>query len=73
MSNLLKMMDKIKKQSDQRGKKQKELSFQKMVEDESRAVTANMFYEMLNLAKENKVVLSQKKKNFGDIEIQVVA
>lgn len=62
----------MKAMSTEQKKKNKSLTFEKLSKNESKPAKANMFYEMLNLAKENKVILTQRKTPFGDIEIQVV-
>lgn len=54
------------------GRKKGTVSFERLVQNESKIAKANMFYEILNLSKENKVELTQRKPHFGEIEITVL-
>jgi len=49
----------------------KVITFESLVENETRIAKANTFYELMNLAKSNRVNITQSKP-FDDIEISTM-
>jgi len=56
---------------EEKGTKSKSVTFQRLSENETKAAKANLFYELLNLSKENRVEITQRKP-FGEMDITVV-
>jgi len=48
------------------------ITFESLVENETRISKANTFYELMNLVKSNRVNITQSKP-FDDIEISTIA
>ena len=66
------MLKAIKELEDKKMQKNKKPTFEKLAKEESKQGKAKMFYELLSLAKENKIFLTQRQP-LGNIEIETVS
>lgn len=71
MLTLIQVFGTITNLLEETGRKKGTVTFQKLAENEIKTAKANMFYEILNLSKQGRVEISQRKP-FGEMEITVL-